>query len=143
MVSAANKLDRVKDRAPFEPIAPGLDVDQLISDCSNFHAVERVDARTITDETMEPLRQLIQAHVIEGGKPLVLENWHQRSDWPRWIFNPDWLKGNHGTEGLFHLLFRGGDARVEEHYLKVFCSLILDPNQLSTFGTFQPSPTCL
>lgn len=138
MVSAANKLDRVKDRAPFEPIAPDLDVDNLISGCSNFHAVERVDARTITDETMEPLRQLIQAHVIEGGKPLVLENWHQRSDWPRWIFNPDWLKGNHGTEGLFHVVPHNGD-RVKELVLRL---LILGLKQLSTSEIFQPNPTC-
>lgn len=108
MVSTAKKLDRVRDRAQFLAIPPDLDISKLISRCSNFHAVERVDARTITDETMEALRQLIQAHVIEGGKPLVLENWHQRSDWPRWIFNPDWLKKNHGTEGLFLMFSRRG-----------------------------------
>lgn len=101
MVSAARKLDRVKDRAPFQPISPSLDIDELVKSCPNFHKVERVDARTISDETLEPLRQLIQAHVIDGGKPLVLDNWHDRPDWPKWIFNPDWLKRNHGLDGLF------------------------------------------
>lgn len=141
MVSAANKLDRVKDRAPFEPIAPDLDVDNLISGCSNFHAVERVDARTITEETIEPLRQLIQAHVIEGGKPLVLENWHQRSDWPRWIFNPDWLRGNHGTEGLFHLVPHRG-VTASNFFVNglLFANIRLE--QLSTFEIFQLNPTC-
>lgn len=138
MVSAANKLDRVKDRAPFEPIAPDLDVDNLISGCSNFHAVERVDARTITEETMEPLRQLIQAHVIEGGKPLVLENWHQRSDWPRWIFNPDWLRGNHGMEGSFHFVPHGGS----KNFVNGLSFANIGLEQLSMSEIFQLNPTC-
>ncbi|RPB10507.1 putative JmjC domain protein [Morchella conica CCBAS932] len=98
MTSAAKKLDRVRDRAGFTPIPPNLDINELVKSCRNFHHVSRADARTFN--SAERLKEMIQSQVIDGGKPLVLENWHETPDWPKWIFKPEWLVDNHGQDPI-------------------------------------------
>lgn len=93
------RIQSVKNKARFEAIPPDLDVEKLIRGTPNFVALPRVDAtQLLDDETLANLQTYIQQHVIEGGEPLVIENWHRRADWPRWMFNPDWLVQNHGKD---------------------------------------------
>ncbi len=88
------------------PIDPNLDLDALIAQQPNFQTLSRVDARTLdsSPDGLNTLENIIHQHVIVAGLPLVIENWHLRSDWPRWLFNPQWLGDNHGHDCLFFLL---------------------------------------
>ena len=87
--------------APFEPISPAVSISNLLVRAPNFKPVQRIDARRITPANLDSLGSVIKDHVITKGLPLVLENWHLRSDWPKWHFNPEWLKENHGADRKF------------------------------------------
>ncbi|KAF3907225.1 hypothetical protein ABW20_dc0101962 [Dactylellina cionopaga] len=84
--------------ASFVPISPTLDIPLLISSTPNFKSVQRVDARRINPTNIESLQSMIHEHVVVKGIPLIIENWHLRSDWQKWVFNVDWLKSNHGSD---------------------------------------------
>lgn len=102
--STGRRINSQHSRASFVPIDPDIDVDQLIRDNPNFAALPRVDARALNDnETLRGLEALIQQKVIEEGMPLVIENWHLRTDWPSWMFNDKWLMENHGRDGEWEL----------------------------------------
>lgn len=80
-------------------LPPDLDVDALVANTPNFKTIPRLDATQFeTKESFAGLEDLVQQHVISGGTPLVIENWHKRSDWPWYIFTPQWLKDNHGAD---------------------------------------------
>ncbi|KAK6535222.1 hypothetical protein TWF694_001690 [Orbilia ellipsospora] len=87
-----------QEAAPFVPISPTVNIPLLVSSTPNFQSVQRVDARRINHTNIESLQAMIHEHVVVKGIPLVLENWHLRSDWPKWVFNLDWLQKNHGTD---------------------------------------------
>lgn len=98
--AGGRRIQKTKDKAQFEPIPPDLDVDKLVRQTDNFYALPRIDATQLLDDNaLRHLQEYIEKHVIIGGTPLVIENWHQRRDWPRWIFNPEWLMENHGKQG--------------------------------------------
>lgn len=100
---AGRRITSVKDLAGFTPIPPDIDVDGLIRDTSNFKSITRIDAVSlVTDQDFEYVRDLIQTQVIDRGIPLVIENWHLRKDWPKWILNTRWLKENHGDAGKLY-----------------------------------------
>ena len=82
--------------AKFTALPPDLNVEELIRTTPNFDNVTRMDARNITASTMGTAEEYIYQQVIVKGLPLVITNWHLRSDWPSWIFNKDWLMENHG-----------------------------------------------
>lgn len=93
------RITSSREKAKMTYLPPDLDVDALVADTPNFKAIPRLDATQFeTKESFASLEDLIQQHVISGGTPLVIENWHKRSDWPWYIFNPQWLKDNHGAD---------------------------------------------
>jgi len=108
-----------KQSAPFEPLSPSINIPQLLSTTPNFKPVNRIDAKNINSSNIAQLQTLIQEHVVKKGLPLVLENWHLRADWPKWIFNPDWLKENHGQ-----------DRTYQSHFLR------LQPTDIFLFSIF-------
>ncbi|EPS42994.1 hypothetical protein H072_3024 [Dactylellina haptotyla CBS 200.50] len=87
-----------QEAAPFVPISPTINIPMLVSSTPNFKPVQRVDARRINPTNIESLQEMIHEHVVLKGIPLVLENWHLRSDWQKRVFNFDWLKSNHGAD---------------------------------------------
>ncbi|KAK6510063.1 hypothetical protein TWF481_004776 [Arthrobotrys musiformis] len=87
-----------QEAAPFVPISPLANIPLLVSSTPNFKSVQRIDARRINPTNIESLQAMIHEHVVLRGIPIVIENWHLRSDWPKWIFSVDWLKSNHGTD---------------------------------------------
>jgi hypothetical protein len=88
-----------RDRAKIRYIPPDLDVDALIAEASNFEPVPRLDAtQYTTEESMKELEAIIKRHVVKEGTPLVITNWHKRSDWPWLIFSTQWLHENHGKD---------------------------------------------
>ncbi|KAF3126079.1 hypothetical protein TWF569_000640 [Orbilia oligospora] len=84
--------------APFVPISPTINIPLLVSSTPNFKSVQRIDARRINPTSIESLQAMIHEHVVLRGIPIVIENWHLRSDWPKWMFSVDWLKSNHGAD---------------------------------------------
>ncbi|KAK6359533.1 hypothetical protein TWF696_000687 [Orbilia brochopaga] len=92
------KMAPRQEAAPFVPISPTIDIPLLVSSTPNFKPIQRIDARRINANNIESLQAMIHEHVVTKGIPLVIENWHLRSDWPKWIFNVEWLKSNHGTD---------------------------------------------
>lgn len=89
------------ERAEFKALPPDLDIPYLIQSTPNFEDVTRIDARNINSDTMPDVEAYIHDHVIKKGLPLVIENWHRRSDWSSWIFNLQWLVQNHGQDREF------------------------------------------
>ncbi|KAK6338328.1 hypothetical protein TWF730_002391 [Orbilia blumenaviensis] len=87
-----------QEAAPFVPISPTINIPLLVSSTPNFKSVQRIDARRINPTNIESLQAMIHEHVVLRGIPIVIENWHLRSDWPKWIFSVDWLKSNHGND---------------------------------------------
>lgn len=106
---AGRQIRSTKDKATFKPLPRDIDIVALVAERKNFISPSCIDARTLTGENIQnDLRALIQSHVIDGGEPLVIQNYHLIKDWPRWMFNPDWLKENHGKEGWFTSLVEWG-----------------------------------
>jgi hypothetical protein len=70
----------------------GWVLEELIAQNSNFRRVPRVkwDA--------PELLTVIEAHE-SAGEPLVVEGWHEHSQWPKETFTIEWLLDNfsHGT----------------------------------------------
>ncbi|KAK6517350.1 hypothetical protein TWF281_004006 [Arthrobotrys megalospora] len=89
-----------QEAAPFVPISPTINIPLLVSSTPNFKSVQRIDARRINATNVESLHAMIHEHVVLRGIPIVIENWHLRSDWPKWIFSVDWLKSNHGADQI-------------------------------------------
>jgi hypothetical protein len=92
-----------RPRAAFEPIAPSLDVRELVENNPNFRWVDRVSVDMIDVEGMVKFEKLVLAHVIKTGKPLVIDGFDNRLD--PWLFNPKWLKENVGSKGRVQFLF--------------------------------------
>ena len=100
------KITSRNDKAKMVYIHPELDVERTIAATPNFKAIPRFDATQLEgDEALEQLQEFIEKHVVVGGEPLVIENWHKRADWPFYIFKPRWLEENHGADRAFPLCF--------------------------------------
>ncbi|MCJ1482467.1 hypothetical protein MMC06_002632 [Schaereria dolodes] len=82
--------------ALFEPIPPDLDLAALVEQTPNFEYVVRIPCETIDQQGQEAFEKLVLLHVIIGGKPLVIEGFHQRLD--QWTFTSQWLRDNVGTK---------------------------------------------
>lgn len=85
-----------KPSAAFEAISPDLDVDALVEQTPNFQYVLRVSCELIDEQGLEAFEKLVLLHVILGGKPLVVEGFHNKLD--QWTFSTQWLRDNMGTK---------------------------------------------
>lgn len=83
-------------RAAFEPISPDLDVTELVESTPNFEHAVRIACDSIDKFGIDHFERLVLLHVIQGGKPLVIQGYQEQMD--NWIFSLQWLKDNHGRK---------------------------------------------
>jgi len=84
-----------RPRAAFEPIPPDLDVAALVESTPNFEYVVRIHCNSIDEHGLDNFDKLVRLHVILGGKPLVIEGFHERLD--RSVFSERWLRSHHSS----------------------------------------------
>lgn len=77
-------------QAKFDPIPPDLDLHALVDNTPNFQWVNRVTAAQIRNIGPQEFEKLVLIHVIQGGKPLVIEKWNDRL--PKSLFSSTWLE---------------------------------------------------
>ncbi|MCJ1308427.1 hypothetical protein MMC25_002080 [Agyrium rufum] len=82
--------------ASFEPVPPDLDLAALVEETPNFEYVTRLSCDTIESQGLEAFEKLVLHHVINGGKPLVIEGFNKLLD--QWTFTAQWLKDNCGQK---------------------------------------------
>jgi hypothetical protein len=90
-----------RPRAAFEPISPDFDLHELVESTENFEWVYRIHYSKIEEHGVEQFEKLVLLHVVIGGKPLIIDGFHERLD--PWIFNSRWLRDNHGDKGTHYL----------------------------------------
>jgi hypothetical protein len=81
--------------APFEPIPPSLDVDELVNSIDNFKYVERFPASLLDDP--DRFETVVRNWVILGGEPMVIEGLQHKL--VPWLFSSGWLEQNFGDKG--------------------------------------------
>lgn len=86
------------DRAAFGPIPPDLDLKVLVEATENFEYAPRITYKAIEEHGMDKFQKLVLTHVIQNGKPLVVDGYEERLD--PWLFTPKWLRDNHGDKGM-------------------------------------------
>src|SRR4051794_25129885 len=93
-------------QAKFDPIPPDLDLHTLVEGTPNFQWVQRITAAQIRNIRPEDFENLVNVHVIQRGKPLVIEKWNDRL--PKTPFSAEWLEATHNkkreTRSLFAFL---------------------------------------
>ncbi|KAI0541321.1 hypothetical protein GGR58DRAFT_16257 [Xylaria digitata] len=77
-------------QAKFDPIPPDLDLHGLVDRTPNFDWVTRISIAQIRRLGPAGFEKLVQLHVIEGGRPLVIEGWNKVL--PSDLFSRDWLE---------------------------------------------------
>ncbi|KAI1425581.1 hypothetical protein F5Y12DRAFT_746666 [Xylaria sp. FL1777] len=77
-------------QAKFDPIPPDLDLHNLVDRTPNFDWVTRISIAQIRRLGPAGFEKLVQLHVIEGGRPLVIEGWNRVL--PKELFSPTWLE---------------------------------------------------
>jgi hypothetical protein len=77
-------------QAKFDPIPPDLDLQALVQRTPNFRWVERIPAEQIRHIGQLEFEKLILVHVVQGGKPLVIEKWD--ACLPKDLFSARWLE---------------------------------------------------
>ena len=82
--------------ASFDPISPTLDLAALVEETPNFEYVSRIPCDLIERQGLEAFEKLVLVQVIIGGKPLVIEGFHEHLE--RWTFSAQWLRDNVGQK---------------------------------------------
>ncbi|KAL7624627.1 hypothetical protein AAE478_006195 [Parahypoxylon ruwenzoriense] len=77
-------------QAKFDPIPPDLDLHALVDKTPNFDWVVRISTAQIRRLGPSGFEKLVQLHVIEGGRPLVIEGWNKVL--PEDLFSAAWLE---------------------------------------------------
>ncbi|KAI1206136.1 uncharacterized protein F4807DRAFT_238700 [Annulohypoxylon truncatum] len=77
-------------QAKFDPIPPDLDLHALVDRTPNFDWVVRISTTQIRRLGPSGFEKLVQLHVIEGGRPLVIEGWNKVL--PDDLFSAAWLE---------------------------------------------------
>ncbi len=85
-------------QAKFDPIPPDLDLHGLVDRTPNFEWVLRIPAAQIRKIGQQEFERLVHYHVIQGGKPLVIERWNDRL--PKSLFSAQWLEGSYDKKRL-------------------------------------------
>lgn len=86
-------------QAKFDPIPPDLDLHALVDRTPNFDWVVRISTAQIRRLGPSGFEKLVQLHVIEGGRPLVIEGWNKvlRED----LFSAAWLEKTYDKKREF------------------------------------------
>lgn len=77
-------------QAKFDPIPPDLDLHLLVDETPNLKWAQRITRAQARNLGPQQFEKLVLFHVVQGGKPLVIEGWD--SVLPKSIFNADWLE---------------------------------------------------
>ncbi|KFY22738.1 hypothetical protein V491_02735, partial [Pseudogymnoascus sp. VKM F-3775] len=86
----------IHPQAMFDPIPPDLDLSALVEKTPNFDYVIRISTDQIRELGLQEFEKLVLLHVIQGGKPLVVEGWE--SDLPPWLYSSTWMQDNLGKK---------------------------------------------
>lgn len=86
-------------QAKFDPIPPDLDLHDLVDKTPNFNWVKRISAAQIRNIGQREFEKLVLFHVIQGGKPLVIEKWNDRL--PKSLFGVAWLESHYDKRRKF------------------------------------------
>ena len=60
---------------------------------------------------LQEFEKLVLLHVIQGGKPLVVEGWE--SDLPPWLYSSTWMQDNLGKKRQSARLFSVSFANMK------------------------------
>ncbi|KAI0399208.1 hypothetical protein F4802DRAFT_57240 [Xylaria palmicola] len=77
-------------QAKFDPIPPDLDLHGLVDRTPNFDWVTRISIAQIRRLGPAGFEKLVQLHVIDGGRPLVIDGWNRVL--PGNLFSTAWLE---------------------------------------------------
>lgn len=105
-------------QAKFDPIPPDLDLHGLVDRTPNFDWVVRISTAQIRRLGSANFEKLVQLHVIEGGKPLVIEGWSKALTDN--LFNTEWLEANYNKkqENIRDLGSHSDIPMTTGHYLR-------------------------
>jgi hypothetical protein len=77
-------------QAKFDPIPPDLDLNALVERTPTLEWALRLTAEQLRSLGQQEFEKLVVLHVIQGGKPLVIEQWD--SLLPKDLFSAQWLE---------------------------------------------------
>ncbi|ETS79205.1 hypothetical protein PFICI_09058 [Pestalotiopsis fici W106-1] len=105
-------------QAKFDPIPPDLDLHALVDDTPNFDWVVRISISQIRRLGTSGFEKLVQLHVIEGGRPLVIEGWNKVL--PESLFSAKWLEATYDKkqENVRDLFNQSDLPMTMGHYLR-------------------------
>src|ERR1700761_4330596 len=91
-----------RPRAAFEPLPPDLNITRLVESTANFEFAARIHCDSIDNLGLKEFEELVHLHVVLGGKPLVIEGFHERLD--KSIFSEKWLRAHYANKSKFSVL---------------------------------------
>lgn len=105
-------------QAKFDPIPPDLDLNELVQNTPNFEWATQISASEIYALGQQRFEKLVTIHVINGGKPLVIKNWHDRL--PKDLFSVQWLEEtyNRKEESVWDINNKTVIPMTMGHYLR-------------------------
>ncbi|EMR62641.1 hypothetical protein UCREL1_10423 [Eutypa lata UCREL1] len=105
-------------QAKFDPIPPDLDLHSLVDRTPNFDWVVRISLSQIRRLGPTGFEKLVQLHVIEGGRPLVIEGWNKVL--PSHLFSAKWLESTHDKkqENVRDISAQSDIPMTTGHYLR-------------------------
>ncbi|KAI1341742.1 hypothetical protein F5Y15DRAFT_375134 [Xylariaceae sp. FL0016] len=105
-------------QAKFDPIPPDLDLHSLVDRTPNFDWVVRITLGQVGRLGPVGFEKLVQLHVIEGGRPLVIEGWNKVL--PKEMFSAQWLESNYDKkqENVRDITNQSDIPMTTGHYLR-------------------------
>ncbi|KAI2624611.1 hypothetical protein GGS26DRAFT_205141 [Hypomontagnella submonticulosa] len=105
-------------QAKFDPIPPDLDLHALVDRSPNFDWVVRISTAQIRRLGPSGFEKLVQLHVIEGGRPLVIEGWNKVL--PEDLFSATWLENTYDKkqENVRDITAKTDIPMTTGHYLR-------------------------
>ncbi|RYO79640.1 hypothetical protein DL762_008080 [Monosporascus cannonballus] len=105
-------------QAKFDPIPPDLDLHALVDRTPNFDWVVRISLSQIRRLGPSGFEKLVQLHVIEGGRPLVIEGWDRVL--PPDLFSAKWLEKTYDKkqENVRDITAQSDIPMTTGHYLR-------------------------
>ena len=80
-------------QAKFDPIPPDLDLHDLVEKNANLSWVLRISMSQIRNLSQQEFENLVNIHVIQQGKPLVISGWDELL--PKDLFSAAWLENTY------------------------------------------------
>lgn len=110
-------------QAKFDPIPPDLDLHDLVDRSPNFDWVLRIPLVKIRRLGSAGFEKLVQLHVIEGGRPLVIEGWDKVL--PSSLFSAHWLENTYDKkqENVRDINAQADITMTTGHYLRAMAKL--------------------